>query len=115
VAPDGHPQRLACEQQFLEGCGPLFEMAECTGTPSQCPVAFDPWYVIDGVNQNHPNNVEAGCGGQFTDHVSWVKIGGVGMPISGQMWRSSAHGKGKIKACNAAGTVCGVSSFEVDH
>jgi hypothetical protein len=112
VAPDGHPKRLECEQAFLEECGPVMSMSSCTGTSGECPVTFDPFYYINGQNQNHPSNVAAGCGGQFTDHDSWVKVdGGV---VSGAMWASIAHGKGYIKACNGPGTVCTSSSFEVD-
>lgn len=114
VAPEGHPNRLECEQQFLEQCGPVFSMAVCTGTPDQCPVTFDPFYVIGGVNQNHPSNVAAGCGGQFTDHESWVVVPGNGV-VEGAMWASIAHGKGHIKACNGPKTVCTQSGFEIDR
>jgi hypothetical protein len=88
-------------------------MAVCTGTPSQCPITFDPFYVIGGVNQNHPANVAAGCGEQFVDDPSWVKVDG--FLLQGMFWTATAHGKGKIRACNADETVCTDSSFEVDH
>ena len=113
VAPDGHPQRVACEQVFLGACGPTFSMATCTGTGAQCPLTFDPFFVVDGVNQNHPRNVEAGCGGKFTDDPSWVKQGG--HIVEGNFWLASAHGKGYVKACDSTGTACGVSNFEIDH
>ena len=114
VAPDGHPQRLACEKVFLGQNCPTFSMAQCTGTGAQCPITFDPFYVQGGVNQNHPANVAAGCGGQFTDDPSWVKDND-GHIISGQFWMSMPSGKGYIKACDSTGTVCGVSNYEIDQ
>jgi len=113
VAPDGHPQRVACEQHFLGACGPHWTMAVCTGSGNQCPITFDPFYVIDGVNQNHPRNVASGCGEQFKDHPSWAKQDG--HIVAGNFWIASAHGKGYVKACDATGTICGVSNFEVNH
>lgn len=109
VAPDGHPQRMACEAQFLEQPCPTFQMAECKGTPQQCPVSFDPYYVINGVNQNHPNNVAAGCNGD-----DWVTQPGGGV-LRGMFWTASAHGRGTIRACSKDEVVCTTSSFIVDH
>jgi hypothetical protein len=108
VAQDGHPQKLACEKQFMEVPCPVFSMATCTGTGDQCPITFDPYFVINGVNQNHPENVKAGCNGE-----DWVKVNG--QVVKGQFWRATAHGKGFIKACNADQSVCGVSTFEINQ
>jgi len=130
VAPNGHPQRLACEQHFLQECGPIFQEAECTAPPEHCPIGFDPFVCIasDGemyereeaialgiecTNQNHPSNVAAGCGTKFTDHPSWVKLGG-GV-IKGAWWWATAHGKGYIEASDKSGTVRTRSTFEIDQ
>jgi hypothetical protein len=109
VAPDGHPERLVCEQYFLQGCGPKFSMAECAGSGNECPITFDPFYVINGVNQNHPSNVIAGCNGYDWEKTSW------GAVLKGSFWTASAHGKGTIKACNASESVCTTSAFVVDN
>jgi len=108
VAPDGHPQRMACEAQFLGQPCPTFSMGTCGDTPEYCPVTFDPFYVIGGENQNHPVNVAAGC-----DGADWEKVGG--HVVRGMFWLATAHGRGTIKACNKGGTVCTESRFEVDH
>jgi hypothetical protein len=100
VAPEGHPQRIACEAQFLgQGC-PTFSMAKCSGAGDQCPITFDPFYMINGINQNHPANVRAGCNGD-----DWIKEDG--HVVKGMFWKATAHGKGRYKACDATGTVCG--------
>jgi hypothetical protein len=103
-------------------------MDRCTGTGEQCPITFDPFICMtragqileraeaigaECINQNHPANVRAGCGGQFTDHETWVKIDG--HVIRGAWWWATAHGKGYIRAQNADGSVVGVSSFEVNQ
>jgi len=112
VAPDGHPQRMACEAQFMEQPCPMFSEHDPQGHWS-----FDPWFVIDSVNQNHPKNVEAGCGTQFEDHPSWVKRPHRGRLYiqEGMWWMATVHGDLKIKACMAGGTICGVSTFRVDQ
>jgi hypothetical protein len=107
VAPEGHPQRLACEQKFLGGCGPKFSEAECL--TNDCPITFDPFYVINGVNQNHPANVIAGCNGADWQKTSW------GAVYKGSFWMATAHGKGTIKACTNDESICTVSSFVVNH
>jgi len=109
VAPEGHPQRIACEAQFLEQPCPTFSMARCTGTGEQCPVTWDTYIVIDGVNQLHPDNVKAGC-----RESTYVKDPD-GRLLSGEWWKATAHGKGYLKACNFDGSVCGVSTFEIDQ
>lgn len=109
VAPDGHPQRMACEAVFLGQPCPTFSMATCgSSAPGACPVTFDPFYVVDGINQNHPVNVAAGCNG-----ADWQKVGG--HVVEGMFWLATAHGRGTIKACNAGAKVCTESRFEVDH
>jgi hypothetical protein len=108
VAPDGHPDRLACERQFLQQNCPTFVMAECTGTGNECPITFDPFYVIGGTNQNHPRNVEAGCHG-----TDWIKDDG-GHVLQGMFWLASAHGKGYVQACNRGKVVCTRATFETD-
>ena len=110
VAIDGHPERLACEAHFLEAPCPTFSAERCTGTGYQCPITWDPYIVIDGVNQNHPENVRAGC-----RESTFITDPGSGQVISGEWWKASAHGKGFLKACNADGSVCGTSSFEIDQ
>jgi hypothetical protein len=105
VGPDG-PDRLPCEKVFMEANCPTFSMARCTGVGNQCPITFDPYFVIDGVNQNHPENVAAGCNGD-----DWVKVDG--QVVKGMFWRATAHGKGTVQACNGDGTICGVQ--EVDQ
>lgn len=130
VAPDGHRQRLACEQHFLQECGPTFTQAECTAPAGDCPITFDPFVCIasDGemyereeaialgiecTNQNHPDNVRAGCGTQFSGHPSWVKDGGA--VVKGAWWWATAHGKGYIEASDRTGTVRTRSTFEIDQ
>lgn len=105
VAPDGHPYREACEAVFLEAPCPTFRMSRCTGTPNQCPITFDPYYVIGGVNQNHPRN--ARC-----DQSTWVPP--LGGKTQGQWWIASAHGKGYVEACNGDLSVCTEAKFETD-
>jgi hypothetical protein len=109
VAPEGHPQRPACEAQFLEQPCPTFAMDRCTGTGEQCPITWDTYIVIDGVNQLHPANVRAGC-----REATYIKDPN-GRLLSGEWWKATAHGKGYLKACNVDGTVCGTSTFEIDQ
>ena len=108
VAREGHPQRVACEAQFMEQPCPTYSTTQALGH-----ISFDPWFVIDGVNQNHPKNVAAGCGKQFEDHESWIKEG---QYIQSGMWlRATVHGDTKVMACMSNGTICGVSKFRVDN
>jgi hypothetical protein len=84
VTPDGHPDRIACEKQFLE-----LDCAHFTNESSG-HFSFDPWISMAGINQNHPRNVES-CGqGQFETHSSWVKDGG-GYIQGGQWSWATAH------------------------
>ena len=108
VTREGHPQRLACEQQFLEAPCPTFSMDRCTGVGVECPITFDPFLIIDGVNQNHPSNVRAGCSEDYVKDPD-------GHPLWGEWWWATAHGKGYVRACNFDGSVCGISSFEIDQ
>jgi hypothetical protein len=110
VAIDGHPERLPCEKRFLEAPCPTFSADRCTGTGYECPITYDPFIVIDGKNQNHPENVRAGC--RESTFVPNPEGSGV---LAGEWWKASAHGKGFLKACNADGSVCGVSTFEIDQ
>ncbi|KKN07292.1 hypothetical protein LCGC14_1068650 [marine sediment metagenome] len=103
VAPDGHPQRLACEQQFNEQPCPTYSAVESNGH-----ISFDPWFVIRGVNQNHPKNVAAGCNGE-----DWVKEGQYTQ--SGMWYVATVHGDTRVMGCIADGKVCGVSKFRVDN
>lgn len=100
VAPDGHPQREVCEAHFLETECPVFREAVCTGTGPQCPMTFDTWFVINGVNQPHPRNLK--CDSRFD-----VKDADGHLLIS-SFWTAIFSGKGKAAACNADGSVCGV-------
>jgi hypothetical protein len=109
VAPEGDPQRPPCEAQFLEVPCPHFVMDRCTGTGEQCPITFDTYIVIDGVNQLHPANVRAGC-----RESTYVKDPD-GRLLSGEWWKATAHGKGYIRACNFDSSVCGISTFEIDQ
>lgn len=109
VAPEGHPQRVACEAQFLEQPCPTFAQDHCTGSGTQCPISWDTYIVIDGVNQLHPDNVKAGC-----LESTYVKDPD-GRLLTGQWWKATAHGKGYLKACNFDGSACGTSTFEIDQ
>lgn len=109
VAPEGNPQRLACEQRFLEAPCPTFTMDHCTGTGDQCPITWDPYIVIGGVNQFHPENVRAGC------RESKIVRDPAGNLILGEWWKATAHGKGFLKACNGDRSVCGISTFEINQ
>jgi hypothetical protein len=93
-APDGHPNRVACEKQFLELDCPYMSFE------SEQHMSYDPWVSINGVNQNHPRNVLHGCGRQFEDHPSWVKepYGGKQYIVAGQFYWATAHGNGKVCA-----------------
>jgi len=106
VAPDGHPKRAACERVFLEAPCPYWKSE---GEPGpQFPLGYDPYYVINGTNQNHPRNRKCG-------EDDWYKIDGNGMPVRGSWWLASAHGIGYPVACNADKSVCTKASFKVDH
>lgn len=108
VAREGDPQRPPCEAAFLEAPCPVFSQERCTGTGEQCPITWDPYLVIDGVNQNHPDNVKAGC-----RESTWVRENG--RIVKGEWWKATAHGKGFLRACNFDGSVCGTSTFEIDQ
>ena len=114
VAPDGHPQRLACEQHFNEQPCPTYAAYDADGH-----ISFDPWFALgpDKINQNHPKNVAAGCGEQFVDHESWVKELHDGhWYVQSGMWNvATVHGNTKVMGCIANGLVCGVSKFRVDN
>lgn len=109
VAPEGHPERQACEAQFLEAPCPLMLEAKCTGTGNQCPITWDPYIVIGGVNQFHPENVRAGC------REGLFRRDAQGNLIGGEWWKATGHGKGFVKACNFDASVCGVAQFEIDQ
>jgi hypothetical protein len=100
VAPDGHPKRVACERQFLELDCPQF-----TGESAQ-HYSFDPWISLNGVNQNHPRNIEV-CGqGKFETDESWVKEphGGHFYIVAGQWSWATAHATpgAVMKVCASA-------------
>jgi hypothetical protein len=96
VAPDGHPKRVACERQFLQLDCPEFSYQ------SNTHMSFDPFYVINDVNQNHPRNVRV-CGQQtglepdYEDHPSW-KRDDRGYIKRGQWSIAMAAGNGKVCA-----------------
>jgi hypothetical protein len=92
VAPDGHPQRVACERAFMGVRCPRFLHSKCSGTGDQCPLTFDP-YVFDhalGREVPFPPNVAADCpmDPQDSSDVRAYKV-----------WVS---GKGKFKVCMGA-------------
>lgn len=94
VAPEGHPKRVEWEKHFLgQPCATFsYESNE--------HMSFDPYYVIDGVNQNHPRNVRV-CGQtKFGGDPSWVKEehGGHFYISRGQWSIASAHGNGEVCA-----------------
>jgi hypothetical protein len=94
VAGDGHPKRVACEQQFLQLDCPYFSFE------SDEHMSWDPWIATSGVNQNHPRNVRV-CGqGQFETHESWVKepYQGGNYIVSGEWSWATAHGNGRVCA-----------------
>lgn len=91
MAPDGHPYRVACEKQFLELDCPYW-----TYTSGE-HMSYDPWVVVDSVNQNHPRNVRV-CGqGQFETHPSWKKDP-QGYIMAGEWSWATAHGNGYVCA-----------------
>jgi hypothetical protein len=114
VAPPGHPQRSACESQFLGQPCATFTYE------SDTHMSFDPWYCITAagaefgreealvldiqcVNQNHPRNVRV-CGqGQFENHPSW-KRDAQGKIYEGQWAKAMAAGNGDVCA-EAAGSL----------
>ena len=104
VAPDGHPGRVACEKQFLQLRCPYFSFS------SDEHMSYDPWYVINGENQNHPRNVRV-CGqGQFESHESWRRepYQGRNYIVAGQWSIASAHGNGNVcaEAANGVAKKC---------
>lgn len=117
VVPPGHPDEAVCVAAFMEAPCPYWK-SRCTHPdPNQCPITYDPYFVIGGVNQSHPKNVAAGC-----DEAGWVKPGGHGQPVEGEWWVATSHGMGHLIACDGStgpdgkrGTVCSESSFVIDH
>lgn len=111
VAPDGDTRRIACEQHFLGAPCPTLQMGKCLGDGNQCPITFDPFFVIDGVNQNHPRNVAAGC------RTSTWKKNDEGHVVQGEMQVAIPSGKGTILACTSADAdaICTESTFKVDQ
>jgi hypothetical protein len=104
VAPDGHPDRVACEKQFLE-----LPCANFTNE-SRGHMSFDPFIVINGVNQNHPRNVDV-CGqARLQDDPSWRKEPYQGQMyiVEGQWSWATAHGNGRVcaEAKDGAGRHC---------
>jgi hypothetical protein len=94
VAPDGHPDRVACEQVFLQlKCSYL-------SVVSDEHMSMDPWISLNGVNQNHPRNVARGCGSQLEDDPSWVKEPHNGhlYVVAGEIDWATVHGNGKVCA-----------------
>ena len=100
VAPEGHPKRVQWEQAFMEQPCAFFSYE------SSSHMSFDTFYMIGGVNQNHPRNVEI-CGQeQFGDDPSWVKVDG--FLQAGQWAQASVHGDGRVcaEARDGAGRHC---------
>ena len=62
-----------------------------------------------GVNQYHPANVRAGCREGLDERNEEGRI------VRGEFWKATAHGKGYLRACKFDGSVCGISSFEIDQ
>jgi len=105
VVPPGHPDEQACVTAFLGAPCPYWG-GECTGTGNECPITYDPYFVIGGVNQNHPKNVEAGCRVE-----TWWP--GRGQPRRGEWWVATSHGRGYLTACDGTRTVCGKSPWVI--
>ena len=99
VAPDGHPKRVAWEAHFLGQPCATFSFQSATH------MSYDPWIVLEGVNQNHPRNVRV-CGqGQFETDPSWRKESHQGhlYIVEGQWSWATAHGDGRVCAAAADG------------
>ena len=93
VAPGGHPKRVAWEAHFMG--------QSCATFSVQGDMSFNPWIVLEGIDQNHPRNVLA-CGhGQFDTHASWVYRGA--RIVEGQWSWASVHGSGRVCAAAADG------------
>lgn len=92
AAPDGHPNRVACERQFIALECPRFMHHECLGTGEQCPVTFDPYFFNKetGLDEPFPANVAANCprDPQDTTDVRAFKV--------------TASGKGRFKVCTGS-------------
>ena len=96
IAPDGHPKRVAWEAHFMGQSCATFSFQ------SNEHMSWDPWIVLQGVNQNHPRNVRV-CGqGQFASHPSWVRDKD-GYLQEGQWSWATAHGNGRVCAAAADG------------
>jgi hypothetical protein len=111
ILPDSHPDRLRYEAIFMEQPCPEWFAYDAQGHHS-----FDPWFVQDGVNQNHWKNVEAGCGTWLQHHESWVveQYGNHYYITSGMFWAFTIHGNLKVKACIGNGMRCQVSHFRIN-
>lgn len=92
AAPDGHPDRVACERQFIAIECPRFLHHECLGTPGQCPVTFDPYFFNHetGLDEPFPANVAANCPRDPQDSTDV------------RAYKVTAHGKGRFKVCTGA-------------
>lgn len=99
AAPDGHPDRVACERQFLALECPRFLHHECLGAGEQCPVTFDPYVAVDPdgpegplppADQPFPANVAAGCPRDPQDSTDV------------RAYKVTASGKGRFKVCTGA-------------
>lgn len=109
VAPDGHPQRVACEKQFYEQDWALLETVGDGGSH----MSLDPWQCIrepgqpanQCTNQNHPRNVRLGLGATFGNHESWVKElhRGHWYIVSGMIGWCTGHGRGLVCASAKGG------------
>lgn len=108
VAPDGHPQRLACERQFTGSTAcPLAKMRKCTGSGAQCPITFDAWVWDANLGKEVPHNINrvAGC----TEEEMLPQNG---TQVRGQWLQPS--GKGTFAVCFEDGQTCSVSP-EIDQ
>ena len=92
AAPDGHPQRPACERQFIAISCPLWLHYECLGVGQQCPVTFDPYFFNQetGKEEPFPANVSAGCPRDPQDSVEV------------RAYKVTASGKGRFQVCTGA-------------
>jgi hypothetical protein len=100
VAPDGHPQKRACEIQFAGAQCPRW-YGDCTGIgPPECPITFD---TLIG-NDPHPMNANAQCPNPYPNHQERPEV----------FW-GRPEGKGWVFACNHDFTVCGRYNQIVDQ
>jgi hypothetical protein len=92
---------------FIEAPCPTWK-GICTGSGNECPITFDPFFVINGVNQNHPANVRAGCRVE-----TWKPEHG--HKQEGEWMVATSHGKGHLVACDGSGTVCDKTEYEISQ